>query len=123
VLISWICHNCKTVNRPPEVTACVKCNTLRHERYATVRTSQRAVVDYNHLTGQYNVPMRADAPMHAKQAQLGYERIELNNWSDVKALESQGLVHEPSNYNSPQECKPMDRPESALKIPDVALGE
>lgn len=80
-----------------------------------VHKSERSVIDVHHATGKISVPGRADRPMHPKQAAAGYERVELNNWSDVRFLESKGLVHEASNFDKGKgDAKP------GMGTPDVA---
>lgn len=99
----WICNlPCGTRNLPSSL-CCTRCSKLHHERYANVRSSERAAIDLS-PDGSISIPGRIDSPLHPKQVALGVQRIEidsaLSGAYSLRALEQRGLVHEATNWNS-----------------------
>lgn len=82
---------------------------------------ERTVIYRNPLTGAISVPGRADEPMHPKLARDGYERVELNTYREVQALESTGLVHAGTSFNGAT-TPPTSEPELAAPKSAKELG-
>ncbi len=74
----------------------------------------------NPLTGRISVPGSTNEPMNPKLARDGYERVELNSYREVQALESQGLVHAQTSFNgatTPPTAEPVvAAPQSAKEL-------
>lgn len=99
----WVCNlPCGTRN-PPEARQCVRCGANHYERYAVVRSAERAMIDVA-PDGTIGIPGRIDTPLHPKQIAAGVRRVEVESATagqySLKHLEQLGLVHEATNWNS-----------------------
>jgi hypothetical protein len=102
----WWCGACGTRNESHR-SSCIKCISLRNERYANVRAADRSVVFYNPATGEHRTPARADAVLPDVYAQRGFERREIESMS--KWEKEAGVVHEATSFNPGNEPVPVGK--------------
>lgn len=116
--IAWWC-SCGTRN-PGDDPTCFCCSRNRVERYANVRSSERAAIDVSQ-DGSISVPGRIDRPLHPKQIALGVQRVEIDSATSgrhsLAHLERLGLVHEATNWNSSGLNVPLSTPDVPDRTP------
>ena len=127
--IAWWCNPPCNQRNTFSLTHCARCGTPHYEKYANVRASERAVIDVG-LDGSISVPGRADRPLHPKQIAAGVQRVEIESAitgrHSLSHLESLGLVHEATNWNSQGGNMPLvheDTPNLTRKSVEQILAE
>lgn len=98
--------------------SCWICDSNKYERFAQVRSQDRAVIYHNPATGERRTPARADQPVPEIYARQGFERLEIE--SMVTYEKQAGVVHEatnfyPGNEPGPEERKPYKPTREAIQ--------